>query len=52
MGLWDGERSSEAMRVRYERFKGIKFGVIPEADQGKFLRDLLPFEEGLWYGQE
>jgi hypothetical protein len=40
------------MKVRYARFKGIKFGVIPEDQQGRYLRDLLPFEQGLWYGQE
>jgi hypothetical protein len=30
MGLWDGTQSNEAMNIRYARFKGIKFGVIPE----------------------
>jgi hypothetical protein len=30
MGLWDEALSHEAMSVRYARFKGIKFGVIPE----------------------
>jgi hypothetical protein len=52
MGLWDNAQGDEAMKVRYARFKGIKFGVIPENQQGRYLRDLLPFEQGLWYGQE
>jgi hypothetical protein len=29
MGLWDCNQGSTAMKIRYERFKGIKFGVIP-----------------------
>jgi hypothetical protein len=30
MGLWDGNLGLKAMGIRYERFKGIKFGVVPE----------------------
>jgi hypothetical protein len=30
MGLWDEDLGLGAMRIRYERFKGIKFGVVPE----------------------
>jgi hypothetical protein len=30
MGLWDEDLGQKAMRIRYERFKGIKFGVVPE----------------------
>jgi hypothetical protein len=30
MGLWDENLGSKAMGIRYERFKGIKFGVVPE----------------------
>jgi hypothetical protein len=29
MGLWDYNKDDTAMKIRYERFKGIKFGVIP-----------------------
>jgi hypothetical protein len=30
MGLWDCSKDDNAMKIRYERFKGIKFGVVPE----------------------
>ena len=30
MGLWDEGLGQQAMIIRYERFKGIKFGVVPE----------------------
>jgi hypothetical protein len=29
MGLWDYNKDDTAMKIRYERFKGIKFGVVP-----------------------
>jgi hypothetical protein len=30
MGLWDERLGDKAMGICYERFKGIKFGVVPE----------------------
>ena len=38
MGLWDYSKDDEAMKIRFERFKGIKFGVIQAEEQGKYLR--------------
>ena len=38
MGLWDYSKDDEAMKIRFERFKGIKFGVIQAEEQVKYLR--------------
>jgi hypothetical protein len=42
----------ERMQIRYQRLRGVRFGLVPEASQGSFLRELLPWEDGFWYGQE
>lgn len=49
--LWEGEDES-AMYERYMKFSRIKFGVVPEEHWGVFYRDLLPFENGLVYGDK
>ncbi len=30
----------------------MRFGLVPEEEQGRFLQQLLPWEHGFWYGQE
>jgi hypothetical protein len=51
-GLWDNLKNRDQMAIRYKRLKGVRFGLIPEEQQGQLLRELLPWEEGFWYGQE
>ena len=36
-GLWDATKSREEMEVRYRRLKGVKFGLVPEEEQGRYL---------------
>ena len=50
MGLWEEGATMEAMTMRYKRFGGLSLGVVPRSEWHRFLPDLLPFEEGFWYG--
>ncbi len=35
---------------RYQRFHKVRFGVILESEQLPYLRELIPLEKGLVYG--
>ena len=49
-GLWEAAKSRGEMEVRYRRLKGVKFGLVPEEEQGRYLQQLLPWEHGFWHG--
>lgn len=51
-GLWNERMTRGQLHKRFLRLKGVKFGLIPEEAQGRFLQDLLPWERGFWYGEE
>ncbi len=36
-GLWGSAKSREEMEIRYKRLKGVKFGLVPEEQQGRYL---------------
>jgi hypothetical protein len=49
-GLDDPSYSLSALHMRYQRFHKVKFGMGDEGEQLQCLRELIPLERGLVYG--
>lgn len=50
MGLWDRDATTQAMELRYQRFRGMSLGMVPREQWRSYLPQLLPYEEMFWYG--
>jgi hypothetical protein len=49
-GLDDPSYTLQALHMRYQRFHKVKFGLGSEEEKLQWLKELIPLERGLVYG--
>ena len=48
--LYDAQLSEDANYLRYQKLSKVKLPMVPEDEWGPYLRDLVPLEPALVFG--